>query len=412
MVPSTRWLERFRLLPHPPGFVLQYPHQASPSELTPFEPYPRLFATFAEAGEWLDRLAIRGTGRAERRDPSTAACRKCRWSPRRCTKRASPASRVTSSPRQEDVRVVLIAGPSSSGKTTFSKRLAVQLLASGRRPFAIALDDYFLDRDQTPRDERGELDFEALEALDVAADQPAPARADGRPRHDAPALLVPHGHPRRGRRRDAGTARHHPARGHPRAEPEARAGRCRPELRVPHLRVGDHAAQPRSPQPRLDLRHAAAAADRPGRRHSRVPRRQTLRRWDSVQRGERLHIFPFTENSDAIFNSSLAHELSVLRPFAEPLLLQVRPDSAVYREANRLLSFLQWFRPAPDVMPCPTTRSCASSSADRFSRTFSGAVRSSAVALRAPQANIRILGFRARSGRFRKPRHTPRGAGT
>jgi uridine kinase len=74
---------------------------------------------------------------------------------------------------------------------------------------------------------------------------------------------------------------------------------------------------------------------------------QTLGRWDSVQRGERHHIFPFTENSDAIFNSSLLHELSVLRPFAEPLLLQVRPDTVEYREASRLLSFLQWFRPAP-----------------------------------------------------------------
>ncbi len=73
---------------------------------------------------------------------------------------------------------------------------------------------------------------------------------------------------------------------------------------------------------------------------------ETLRRWDAVQRGERAHIFPFTENSDAIFNSSLVHELSVLRPQAEPLLLQVRPDTREYREANRLLSFLQWFRPA------------------------------------------------------------------
>ena len=78
----------------------------------------------------------------------------------------------------------------------------------------------------------------------------------------------------------------------------------------------------------------------------------TLHRWDSVQRGERAHIFPFTENSDAIFNSSLVHELSVLRSQAEPLLLQVRPDTPEYREANRLLSFLQWFRPAgPDVVP-------------------------------------------------------------
>ena len=79
---------------------------------------------------------------------------------------------------------------------------------------------------------------------------------------------------------------------------------------------------------------------------------ETLNRWDSVQRGERAHIFPFTENSDAIFNSSLVHELSVLRSYAEPLLLQVRPDTAEYREANRLLSFLQWFRETPsDAVP-------------------------------------------------------------
>ena len=106
--------------------------------------------------------------------------------------------------RGEAVRVVLVAGPSSSGKTTFSKRLAVQLLASGRRPYPVALDDYFLDRDRTPLDEHGERDFESLAALDVPLINAAPARADARRDGGAAAVLVPHRHAAARDRRHAG----------------------------------------------------------------------------------------------------------------------------------------------------------------------------------------------------------------
>ncbi len=350
MLPSAGRLAVFALHGHSPGFVLQYPHQSSPARLTPFEPYPRLFAAFAEAGEWLDRLHIRSAGalndaildgRLQEVSLVAEALHEARI--------ARIAGDILA--RHEEVRVVLIAGPSSSGKTTFSKRLAVQLLASGRRPFAVALDDYFLDRDQTPRDERGELDFEALEALDVALIN-----------EQLLALMAGHA---------ATLPRYSFLTG-------TRTGGASVTLEPRDIIVleGIHGLNPKLvpdvPASSVYRIYVSAITQLNLDRHNRVSisdtrllRRivrdaatrgysaaETLRRWDSVQRGERLHIFPFTENSDAIFNSSLAHELSVLRPLAEPLLLQVRPDSAAYGEANRLLSFLQWFRPVPtDAVP-------------------------------------------------------------
>src|SRR5690606_3719955 len=250
-----------------------------------------------------------------------------------------------------DVRVVLVAGPSSSGKTTFSKRLAVQLLAQGRRPYPIALDDYFRDRDKTPRDESGEYDFEALEALDI-------------PLFNAHLVRLMRGEP-------VTLPRYSFLTGTRQEGPTVTIG-----PRDILIIEGIHGLNPRLvpdvPPDAVYRIYVSAITQLNLDRHNRVSisdtrlirrivrdaatrgyaARETLSRWESVQRGERTHIFPFTENSDAIFNSSLVHELSVLRPFAEPLLLQVRPDTPEHLEANRLLSFLQWFRPAPpDAVP-------------------------------------------------------------
>ena len=350
LLPSTRHLRRFRLHDCPPGFLLQYPHQSSPTRLTPFEAYPRLFATFAEAGEWLDRLHIRGTGalndaivdgRLQEVSLVSEAFHEARI--------ARIAQDILA--RRDNVRVVLIAGPSSSGKTTFSKRLAVQLMANGRRPLAIALDDYFLDRERTPRDDQGELDFEVLGALDVPLiNEHLLGLVNGR------SVTLPRYSFLSGSRVDGPTI-----------------GLGQDDIIVMEGIHGlNPALVPAVPPGAIYRVYVSAITQLNLDRHNRVsisdtrllrrivrdassrgyPAAETLRRWDSVQRGERLHIFPFTENSDAIFNSSLVHELSVLRPLAEPLLLQVRPDRPEYREATRLLSFLQWFRPVPrDAVP-------------------------------------------------------------
>lgn len=349
MLPATGRLRRFALHPLAPGFVLQYPHQSSPTELTPFEPYPRLFAAFSEAGEWLDRLGIRSTGAlndaiAEERLPEVSLVAEALHEAR--------ISRIAADiSRRDSVRVVMIAGPSSSGKTTFAKRLAVQLLVNGRRPFAVTLDDYFLDRESTPRDEHGELDFESLAALDVPLiNEHLLALMSGR------TVALPRYSFRTGTRGSGPTVALGP---HDVIIIEGIHG-LNPRL-VPNVPSGAvfRIYVSAITQLNLDRHNRVSISD------SRLTRRivrdamgrgysaaQTLQRWDSVQRGERHHIFPFTENSDAIFNSSLAHELSILRPFAEPLLLQVRHDTPQYREASRLLSFLQWFRPAAaDVVP-------------------------------------------------------------
>ena len=344
MLPSTGGLRQFALHPLGGGFVLQYPHTATPGELARFETYPKLFQAFAQAGDWLDTLGIRGTGAlndaiAQGRLPEVSLVGEALHE--------AHISRIAADiiARGDAVRVVLVAGPSSSGKTTFSKRLAVQLLAGGRRPYPVALDDYFLDRDRTPMDEHGERDFESLAALDV-------------PLINTQLLGLMRGETMELPRYSFLTGTRQPG--------TAVTLGSRDIVIVEGIHGLNPKLVPALPHDAVYRVYVSAITQLNLDRHNRVSisdtrlvRRivrdastrgysaaETLRRWDAVQRGERAHIFPFTENSDAIFNSSLVHELSVLRPQAEPLLLQVRPDTREHREANRLLSFLQWFRPA------------------------------------------------------------------
>jgi uridine kinase len=350
MVPSTGRLRAFSLEWLPRGFLLRFPHQTAPQELLPVEPYPRLFEVFDEAAQWLDKLGIRHTGALN------DAIEQGRLGQVALVAEALHEARIARIAAEiaaagPALRVVLIAGPSSAGKTTFARRLAVQLLANGRRPFPVSLDDYFLDHAQTPRDEWGELDFESLRALDLSL-------------FNANLLQLIAGEP-------TALPRYSFLRG------------CREEghtvtLDGDHVVIveGIHGLNPAlvpalpaesvyrvyvSPLTQLNLDRHNRVATSDCRLVRRVVRdaatrgytaADTIRRWPSVQRGEKLHIFPYQEHSDAIFNSSLVYELSVLRQAAEPLLLQVRPDTPEYLEANRLLSFLQWFRPSPaDVVP-------------------------------------------------------------
>jgi uridine kinase len=345
MVPSTGYLRTFALHAFPPGFMLQFPHQSNPNELSPITPYPKLFEVFEEAGHWLERLGIRSVGAlndgiAAGRLPEISLVAEAFHESRLARIAADIAA------GREQIKVVLVAGPSASGKTTFSKRLAVQLLAHGLRPFPLALDDYFVDRDITPRDEKGQLDYETIHALDLTL-----FNDNLRDLISGRTTTLPHYNFITGRGERGATV----------------------TLGPDHIVIveGIHGLNPALvqglPPERVYRVYVSALTQLNLDRHNRVSttdsrliRRivrdaatrgytaaDTLRRWESVKYGEKQHIFPFQENSDAIFNSALVHELAVLRPLADPLLLQVRPDTPEFLEANRLLSFLQWFRPAP-----------------------------------------------------------------
>jgi uridine kinase len=350
MLPSTGCLTHFALHALPTGFMLQFPHQRQPGVVAPMTPYPKLFAVFEQASDWLDRLGIRSAGAlndaiAEDRTREVSLVAEALHE----AGIAAIASRIASAGGR--IRVVFIAGPSSSGKTTFSKRLAVQLLANGIRPMPLGLDDYFVDRDQTPRDEKGEYDYETIRALDLDLfGEHLRSLVAGRP------TVLPKYNFLTGRREQGPAV----------------------TLGSEHVIIveGIHGLNPllvRGLLPEAVFRvYVSALTQLNLDRHNRVATSDcrlirrivrdaatrgysataTLKRWDSVVRGEKQHIFCFQENADAVFNSALVHELAVLRPFAEPLLLQVRPEAPEFVESNRLLSFLTWIRPAqPDHVP-------------------------------------------------------------
>ncbi len=330
--------------------MLQFPHQSSPSEMGCVAPYPRLFSVFEEAGGWLDRLGIRSVGAL---NDAVVSGRLPEISLVAEALQEARIARIASdiAAERDRIRIVLIAGPSSSGKTTFSKRLAVQLLANGVRPFPLCLDDYFVEREKTPRDEQGRLDYESLGALDVAL-------------FNEQLLSLIAGEP-------TTTPRYNFMTGLREVGPTVTLG-SDDIIIVEGIHGLNPALVPDLPADTVYRVYVSALTQLNLDRHNRVSttdsrliRRivrdaasrgytaaETLRRWDVVTRGERTWIFPYQEMSDAIFNSALVHELAILRPLAEPLLLQVRPGTPEYLEANRLLSFLRWFRSAPpDSVP-------------------------------------------------------------
>ena len=350
MVPSTGYLQAFGLRPYGPGFVLQYPRRELSTVIQEPVEYPKLVAVFNEYGEWMEVIGI----------PDVGALNEAREMGRmREVILVSEAlheqriARIASdiAEQQPHVRLVFIAGPSSSGKTTFSKRLSIQLMANGIYPSALGLDDFLVNREDTPRDENGDYDFESLYSLDLPLFNDVLLRL-----MDGQQVTLPRYNFVTGRR-------------------ETGQAMC---ISQDHIIIveGIHGMNPglvRDIPPSLIYRvYVSALTQLNIDEHNRVPttdtrllRRivrdatyrgysasDTLKRWESVRRGEKRWIFPYQEHADVMFNSALVYELAVLKPFAEPLLLQAKPHTPEYIEAKRLLSFLDWFVPVtPDLIP-------------------------------------------------------------
>ncbi|MCK4831155.1 MAG: nucleoside kinase, partial [Anaerolineales bacterium] len=345
MVPSSRYLRWFELHPYQPtGFIIHFPRSTEPTQLLPFQDYPRLATVFREYRKWLRLMGLQDVGSLNE------AIHGGRIQEIVLVGEALHEGRIAQIAREiferPEVKLVLIAGPSSSGKTTFSKRLSIQLLAAGVRQFTMGMDNYFVDRDRTPRDEAGDYDFEALEALDLELfNQHLLELADGR------AVTLPRFNFFTGQRETGqGVELDHDqiilAEGIHGLNP-ALVPSIPPELvfrvyvsALTQLNLDQHNRVPTT-DTRLIRRIVRDAT------HRGYSAAETIARWTSVRRGEREHIFPYQEHADVMFNSALVYDLAALKPLVEPLLLQIEPGSRQRIEAKRLLALLQWFEPCP-----------------------------------------------------------------
>ncbi len=344
MVPSSGYLKWFELELVDGGFVLRFPRRHTPSEIEPLGDFPTLLKTFKEYGDWLNKLGIPSvgalndaieTGHIDEVILVSEALHEMQIS--------KIADQIYEN--HDKIGVILIAGPSSSGKTTFSKRLSIQLVARGINPFALEMDNFFVDREKTPVLPNGNKDYESLRAMDL-----------DRLNHDVKALIAG---------QEVQLPHYSFISGMSEAGKVARLNKddivilegihgLNPNL----LRDIDSANTFRIyisclTQLNLDRHNRISTTDtRMLRRIVRDARdrgysaSQTIARWESVRVGEKRHIFPYQEHADVMFNSALAYEISTLKPLVEPLLRQVSFGTMEHIEAKRLLKFLEWFLPA------------------------------------------------------------------
>jgi uridine kinase len=343
MLPSTRYLEWFALAKTNGGFTLRFPRRHWPTELQPLPEYPKLLATFREYGDWLDRLGIPNIGALNDAIAGGRAREVILVSEALHEGRISEIAGTIAN-GERDCRVVLVAGPSSSGKTTFSKRLSIQLMARGFSPFPVELDNYFVDREKTPRDEAGEFDYESLAAIDLARLDHDLKRLVKGEEVQLPKYDFISGKQVEGVRVRLSADQIIILEGIHGLNPELAPG-IPPEQTfriytsaLTQLNL-DRLNRVSTTDTRLIRRIVRDAA---GRGYSAA---ETIRRWESVRRGEKRYIFPFQENADVMFNSALMYEGAALAPLAEPLILQVPFGSVEHVEAKRLLAFLEWFLP-------------------------------------------------------------------
>ena len=343
MVPSTRYLHMFDIKKTDGGFTLSYPRRHKPDQLLPVPEYPKLLSAFRQYGGWLTRLGIDNVGSLNDAIESGRADEIVLVSEAFHEQNLADIARKVAEQLDKN-RLILIAGPSSSGKTTTSRRLTIQLLALGISPFPLELDNYFFDRDKTPLDEDGKPDFETIDALNL------PLLWEQLPRLiRGEEVQLPRYNFKSGKSEMGHIIQLKPGQPiiiegihgmDPHLIPESLSGEAF-RLYVSALT-----------QLNLDRHNRVSTTDtRLIRRIVRDARERgynaahTIAHWESVRRGEKRHIFPFQENADVMFNSALSYEMAALKPFAEPLLRQVPFGTPEYIEAKRLLAFLEWFLP-------------------------------------------------------------------
>jgi uridine kinase len=344
MVPSTGYLKQFELMYYEPGFLLRYPDNYSPKVIPEFIEQRGLFEVFREAEEWAEILDVGDVGALNDKIATEEMGGIIRISEALHEKKMAHIADMIAE-KKDKVKLVLIAGPSSSGKTTFSKRLSIQLRVNGLKPYAISLDDYFVNRESTPRDETGEYDFESIYALDLG-------------------LLNEHIN-----KLLAGEEIELPTFNFLTGQREYSGKKLKLTDDMILIAEGIHGLNETltrdiKPENKFKI-YVSALTQLNIDNHNRIPTTDvrilrrivrdyrtrgkdaevTLLGWPSVRRGEDKNIFPFQGEGDVMFNSTLVYELGAIKKYAEPLLEQINRSSRAYSEAARLLRFLKYFLP-------------------------------------------------------------------
>ena len=341
MVPNTKYIRYFDLKLYEYGFVLMLPSMLAPTVLPQFAPLPKLFHTLADSSLWGQRLDLETVGAlndkiAEGDMSHLILIQEALQEKRIAEIAAQIAERKTA-------KIVMIAGPSSSGKTTFSHRLSVQLEAIGLKPHPIAVDNYFVNRVDSPRDENGNYNYEILECLDVEQfnqDMQALLRGEQ--------VELPYYNFKKGEREYKGDF--------------LKLGK-EDILVIEGIHCLNDRLSYSLPRESKFKIYISALTQLNIDEHNRIPTtdgrllrrmirdartrgtsaRDTIRMWPSVRKGEEENIFPYQEEADAMFNSALIYELAVLKQYVEPLLFGIPKNCPEYTEAKRLLKFLDYF---------------------------------------------------------------------
>ena len=342
MVPSTGYLKYFKLIPYDEGFVLEFPPRKTPETFGPFREQPKVFQTLKSSTKWGEILNV-GTVGALNEQISEGNVGNIILAQEAIMEKGlgDIAAEIASRP---DKKLIMIAGPSSSGKTTFSHRLSIQLMAHGLKPHPIAVDNYFVERVDTPKDENGQYNFECLEAMDIELfNQQMSALLQGEK------VFMPTFNFITGMKEYKGNSL-----------------QLGPEdvLVIEGIHCLNDALSYSLPAENKFKIYVSALTQMNIDEHNRIPTtdgrllrrmvrdartrgasaQKTISMWPSVRRGEDENIFPYQESADVIFNSALIYELAVLKQYAEPLLFGIRPEDPEYLEAKRLLKFLNYFQ--------------------------------------------------------------------
>ena len=345
LVPSTGYLIRFKLQPYHDGFILQTPRTSSPHTIEPYKPQEKLFHTLLESGEWHDKLGLSCVGSLNDRIVAGGGEQLVLLQEAVMEKKIGD---IAEEIHKSGKKIVMIAGPSSSGKTTFSIRLSIQLEALGLHPHPIACDDFFLNRELYPIDpETGVADFESIDCVDKEFLTETLERLLRGEKVDLPTYNFAVGEREfRGKTLQLGSD-----------DVIVLEGiHCLNDALTPGIEADRKYRIYISALTQLNIDEHNRIPTTDGRLLRRIVRdaktrgysaKDTISRWDSVRRGEEKNIFPYQESCDVMVNSALIYELSVLKPYAEPLLYSVPKDSPEYVEAKRLLKFLDYFLTIP-----------------------------------------------------------------